>query len=106
MSARDYAAMERGGVQLHPHGVRQLQDARYVLFQVWEWEEEHYRTTLYVVTHRTGAEPVTQAVQTTYYAVSLVRLGDLMEQAGFAAVTRLDDCYYQPVLVGHRPAVG
>ena len=37
-----------------------------------------------------------------YYAGGRGRLSELMRRAGFASVERLDETFYQPVLVGSR----
>jgi SAM-dependent methyltransferase len=104
ISVRDYEALELNGVQLHSYGVHQEENARYVLFQVWDCEPPFYDTTFYIIRHEQGAEPVTRAIRSTYYAVPIGTLKELMEQAGFTGVARLDDCFFQPVLVGHKPA--
>jgi hypothetical protein len=39
---------------------------------------------------------------TDSYAIGTGRLLELMRQAGFASVERLDGRFYQPVLVGSR----
>jgi hypothetical protein len=38
------------------------------------------------------------------YAISTVRLCELMREAGFGNVKRLDGVFYQPVLVGTKTA--
>ncbi|HSI56798.1 MAG TPA: hypothetical protein VLA16_04530 [Ideonella sp.] len=37
-----------------------------------------------------------------YDAISTTRLCDLMREAGFRDVRRIDDVFYQPVLVGSK----
>ena len=46
----------------------------------------------------------THAMRSRYYAVSTARLCDLMREAGFSHVRRMDGAFYQPVLVGTRGA--
>ena len=104
ISVRDYDAVERGQTQLHPHGVRQVDGTRYVLFQVWEWEGPLYHTTMYVIEHADGAEPVVRATRATYYAVPISTLVQLLRQAGFGEVERIDGEFFQPVLVGRKGA--
>jgi hypothetical protein len=41
-------------------------------------------------------------MRSRYYAISPNKLLTLMEEAGFAAVKRLDDGFYQPVLIGTK----
>ena len=86
VSVRDYAALERGGTQIHPHGVRQVGSTRYVLFQVWDWEGNLYDTTFYIVEHPAAAAPTVRAIRSTYYAVAIPVLMELMRRAGFTGV--------------------
>ena len=103
VSARDYAAMDlSGSVQLHPYGVRDVGGARYVLLQAWEPRPPLYDTTFYVIEHPADAEPRTHASRATYYAVKLSTLAQLMEQAGFSGVRRIDDVFFQPIIIGRR----
>lgn len=44
----------------------------------------------------------THAMRSRYYAISPCKVLTLMEEAGFAAVKRLDDVFYQPVLIGTK----
>ena len=107
VTVRDYDALERGGVQVHPYGAQERDGVRSVLLQVWEWaggaDATHYDTTMYVIEHPADGPPVVRASQGTYYAVSIATLCDLMGRAGFEGVERLDGAFYQPVLIGHRP---
>jgi hypothetical protein len=43
-----------------------------------------------------------RAMRSRYYAISPNKLLALMEEARFAAVKRLDDGFYQPVLIGTK----
>jgi SAM-dependent methyltransferase len=102
ISVRDYDLVERGGVQVHLHGVRQVGGTRYVILQVWEWEGERYRTTMYVIEHPAAGEPTTRAFHSTYFAVGISTLMNLLRQAGFTDVERIDGEFFQPVLVGRK----
>jgi len=103
ITLRDYASEERGRHLVKPYGVRLEGDKRYLLFQVWDFDEdgEHYDLSFFFVeedlrTHQTR----TRTMRSRYYAVSTDRLCELMRAAGFAHVRRIDDVFYQPVLVG------
>lgn len=103
ISIRDYATMDlSGSPQFHPYGVRDVADSRYVLFQVWESAPPLYYTTFYIVEHKPQSEPTLNCTRSTYYAISLSRLAHLMEQAGFTSVRRIDDVFFQPILVGRK----
>ena len=105
ISVRDYESVQRGRVQVHPHGVRDVQGTRYVLFQVWDWIGERYHTTMYVIEHPETGEPTTRAIHSTYYAVGISTLGELLGRAGFADVERIDGEFFQPVLVARKRAL-
>jgi SAM-dependent methyltransferase len=103
ISVRDYAVMELGGIQVKPYGVRDEGDIRYVLLQTWEFHGEIYDLTMYFVEDRGGAECRTHAFRSRYYAVPITRLVDLLREAGFEAVRRIDGRFFQPVVVAQRP---
>jgi len=106
VSVRDYAALERGGVQFKPYGVRIEEDARYALFQVWEWHGALYDLDFYVVRDDGAKDCQTHVMRSTYYAVPMAELAALMTRAGFEKVQRVDDVFFQPVLIGLRPVEG
>jgi SAM-dependent methyltransferase len=101
VTVRDYDREERGTGLIKPHGVRDRDGRRYVLFQVWDFEGDVYDLAMYVVVGD-GDHPETHVMRSRYYAVGTCRLLELMRRAGFASVERLDGRFYQPVLVGTR----
>ena len=103
ISLRDYATATRGGVALVPHGVRSAGATNRIVFQTWSWHGDLYDATLYITTHTAGDEPQTRSMTTTYFAVSIDRVIDLMKTAGFAAVTRHDDSFFQPIISARAP---
>ncbi|GAB3252531.1 class I SAM-dependent methyltransferase [Chitinimonas naiadis] len=103
ITVRDYAQEERGRNLHKPYGVRMEGNKRYLLSQVWDFEGEHYTLTFFVVEEDMATREVrTHAMRSRYYAVSTQRLCELMQEAGFLEVRRLDDAFYQPVLVGTK----
>ena len=106
VSVRDYAALEQGGVQFKPYGVRVEENTRYALFQVWEWHASLYDMNFYVVRDDGADICETHVMRSTYYAISTPVLMTLMVRAGFEKVQRLDNVFFQPVLVGVRPNGG
>jgi SAM-dependent methyltransferase len=106
VSVRDYAALEHGGVQFKPYGVRVEDNIRYVLFQVWEWHGSSYNVHFYVVRDDGAENCETHVMRSTYYAISITELMTLMARAGFEKLQRLDNVFFQPVLVGVRPNGG
>lgn len=104
VTMRDYDKEERGRNVFKPYGVRVESNKRYSLFQVWDFAGEHYDLTLYVVedTLSIGAVEV-RAMRSRCYAIGTDRMIALMERTGFEAIKRLDQVFYQPVLVGTKP---
>lgn len=98
ISVRDYAATPREPLRFVPYGVRALPEANVAIFQVWEWEGDQYNLSMYFV-HDDGVRVDTRVVRTRYYAISIAKLIDLFTQAGFADVRRIDDRYFQPLIV-------
>jgi SAM-dependent methyltransferase len=104
VSVRDYARETRSGVQARAPVVHDEEGVRRVAFQVWEFTGSLYDLSLYLVDDRAEGEPRTRVMRARYYAVTLDVLARLLAEAGFEAVARLDEPFYQPVLVGRRPA--
>jgi len=103
ITVRDYDREERGKGIVKPHGARDVGDMRYVVFQVWDFDGDHYDLTMYFVEENRSSNSVqTHAMRSRYYAISPNKLLTLMEEAGFASVKRLDDGFYQPVLIGTK----
>ena len=82
--------------------MRDVAGVRYVLLQVWDLKLPLYDTTFYIIEQRERSEVVVHAARATYNAVSIAVLIQLMEQAKFQAVRRIDGEFFQPVIVGHK----
>lgn len=105
ISVRDYESEERGKGLVKPYGVRTMDGFRYLLFQVWDFEGEYYDLTFYIIEENDSTQEVqTHALRSRYYAISTVKLLDLMSEAGFEDVRRIDDVYFQPILIGTKAA--
>jgi len=105
ISVRDYAKEARGGNLVKHYGARVEDGKRYVPFQVWNFDGEHYDLAFFVVEENLSTGQVkTRVMRSRYYAVSVARLCELMRAAGFKNVKQAKSPYYQPILVGTRPA--
>jgi 2-polyprenyl-3-methyl-5-hydroxy-6-metoxy-1,4-benzoquinol methylase len=102
VSVRDYQKERTKGVQFKPYGIRTIRGARTVLFQVWEFRGKRYTVSLHAVTLTPTGGLRSKVLQTEYCAISIPALMQLMRQAGFMGVRRLDDAFFQPVIVGRR----
>jgi glycine/sarcosine N-methyltransferase len=103
-SVRDYAVLTRRSPDVHPYGVRNEGEVRYLAWQVWDWDAdgERYGVSLYLVEDRGGAECQTRVFRSRYYAVTIDRLLVLMAEAGFILARRIDGVFFQPLVVAHR----
>lgn len=105
ITVRAYDQETRGTAVVKPHGVREEGGTRYLLWQVWDFTGEHYDLTLYVVEDDgMSAQAKTHVMRSRYYAIAPNRIAALMVEAGFDRVERLDEMFFQPVLVGTRAA--
>jgi SAM-dependent methyltransferase len=102
VSIRDYDAIDLQTQRVHPHGVREADGARWVLLQVWNPRPPLYETSFYVIQDRRPDGVDTRVMRALYYALPVPRLVELMREAGFDDVRRLDEAFYQPLVVGRR----
>ncbi|WP_256868190.1 class I SAM-dependent methyltransferase [Candidatus Entotheonella palauensis] len=102
ISVRDYEKELGTGCEVKLYGMRDHEGKRYLVFQVWDWQEQHYDVAMYFVEDHGGAECVTHVMRSRYYAVTAHTLIRLMQEAGFVDVQCLDDRFFQPVIVGKR----
>ena len=101
ISVLDYAKVDRKPKSTHPCGERHRGTKTFRLGQTWEWlDSSHYRTTLLIEESREwGWESVCET-HATYYAISIPRLLELMEAAGFVSCGQSNSSLFQPVLSG------
>lgn len=114
ITLRDYDQEPRGTGIVKPYGVREDAGKRYFVFQVWDFVGEIYDLSMYFVEddqqsdianpNITNPNVNTYVMRSQYYAISIDRLMQLMEGAGYCSVTRLNNQYFQPVLIGTRPS--
>ena len=105
VTVRDYEREARGRNLVKPYGVRIENGTRTLLFQVWDFDGDQYDLSFFFVAEDLASGAVsTQLLRSRYHAVSTGRLCELMVEAGFDAVRRIDGAFYQPVLVGTRAA--
>ena len=61
-----------------------------------------YDVTMYFVEDRGKPKCRTHVLRSTYYAIGIPRLMDLMNRAGFEDIRRIDGRFFQPVIIGTR----
>jgi SAM-dependent methyltransferase len=105
ITVRDYEREERGRNRVKPYAVRVEADRRYLPFQVWDFDGDEYRLSLYLVEESLSTGHVqTHVFRSRCWAVPTSRLCELLREAGFDDVQRIDGVFYQPVLVGTKGA--
>jgi SAM-dependent methyltransferase len=103
ITVRDYDVEERGRNIVKPHGVRLEDKKRYMLFQVWDFEADRYDLTIFIVEEDLQTRHVqTHALRSRYYAISTGKLRELLCEAGFTHVRRLDGAVFRTVLIGTK----
>ena len=102
VTMRDYGACPPDGTrERRPYGKRLIDGRLHEVCQTWTWEGPRYNLVFEIVAVATGE--VVLAAETTYFAIRPARVMELMAELGFAHVRRVDEGYYQPILVGTRP---
>lgn len=103
LTVRDYQIEERGKNIFKPYGVRIDNQMRYVLYQIWDFTENQYDLSFYFIKEDLNSGSVqTNVLRSKYYAISTTRLCELLQEAGFKGVNRMDGVFYQPVIVGTK----
>lgn len=101
ISMRDYSRPPATGtIETRPYGERTWQGHRYLLQQVWTWRGPRYDIALEMTPLHDG--PLLPTLQASYLAIPLADVQALLRDAGFAAVQRIDDRFFQPVLVAFK----
>jgi SAM-dependent methyltransferase len=102
VSVRDYDPAESKGTKVVPYGTKVENGRRYLVFQVWEFDGPIYDLSMYFVEDAGGEACTTRVMRAKYYAVPIARLVELMTEAGFRDVRRIDGRFFQPLIVGKK----
>jgi SAM-dependent methyltransferase len=105
ISMRDYGSPPPSGtVEVRPYGERVWAGRRYHLRQVWSWRGPRYDLS-FEITPVDSAEGSATILKSSCLAIPVARVAELMSAVGFQRVQRVDNRFFQPVLVGTRPVV-
>jgi ubiquinone/menaquinone biosynthesis C-methylase UbiE len=105
VSMRDYRTPPPSGtVEVRPYGERAWAGRRYRLRQVWTWRGPRYDYS-FEITPVDGVDEHATILKSSYLAIPVAQVAELMSAVGFQGVRRVDDRFFQPVLVGTRPVV-
>lgn len=104
LSMRDYSVPPPPGtVEHHPYGERVWGGRRFLAEQEWRWDGPTYRVVLRIRPLEHAADAKVVEVETTYLAVAVSAILELMSDVGCTDVQRVDGVYYQPLLLGTAP---
>jgi hypothetical protein len=78
---------------------RKVGDRTYTAEQIWNWDGNEYDLTLRLTQQRGGDGAIVHEFRTRYYAVELSVLERPLFEAGFVAIARRDEHFFQPLLV-------
>jgi hypothetical protein len=102
---RDYGPPPPSGtVEVRSYGERAWAGRRYHLRQVWTWRGPRYDYS-FEITPVDGVDDYASILKSSYLAIPVAQVAELMRAVGFQGVRRVDDRFYQPVLVGTRAVV-
>jgi len=102
ITVRDYEQEDVDNPSVIPYGLRFQEGIRYLVFQVREPQGSLYEVSMYFVQDDGSGTPTTHVMRTTYYAVKIPRLMQLLQDAGFVDIHRTDGVFFQPVIIGIR----
>jgi len=102
ISVRDYEK-ENTKEQTHKlYGIREEQGVRYIIFQTWEFHNKIYDLNMYFIEDSGNDICKTRIFRSQYYAIGIPKLINFISQAGFENIQRLDNRFFQPVIIGKR----
>jgi SAM-dependent methyltransferase len=102
ITVRDYEKEDLSKQQVKPYGVRDVNGIRWLIWQVWDPHPPTYDVSIYFVEDHGGTECRTHIMRAKYYAIGIPALMKMMRNAGFDDVIRLDDRFFQPIIVGTK----
>lgn len=102
ITLRDYENEERDGIQVKPYGVRVDQGVKYIIFQTWEFHGDIYDLSMYFIRDDGSRQAETKIFRSRYYAVTVSKIVELMQEAGFKGAKQIESDFYQPVIVGTK----
>ena len=104
ITMRDYGEPPPPGtVEVRPYGERSWNGRRYHVRQVWTWRVSRYEFSFEITPMSGDPGTPTTILTASYLAITPARMAELMREAGFSDVERIDGRFYQPVLAGTRP---
>jgi SAM-dependent methyltransferase len=102
ISTRDYEGENIQSGTIRPYAIKEINGIRYVILQVWDCHEAIFRLSMYIIRDFGDRNCVTSVLRTQYYPITIPHLMRLLEQAGYVNIQRIDDIFFQPIIVGNK----
>lgn len=102
ITVRDYEKENVVNSTAITYGLRNHDGVRYFVFQTRDPDGRFLDIAMFFVEDISSDTPKTHVMRGRYYAVTIPRLMQLLERAGFVDVARNDSAYFQPVITGRR----
>jgi glycine/sarcosine N-methyltransferase len=101
ISMRDYKRMPAGTQEVRPYGEREWKGHRYFAEQQWKWNGPTDNVTMRFRALARGLDTI--EFSTTYFAVAIEQVREIMWDTCLSDVERIDDVFYQPLLMHAFP---
>lgn len=104
-SIRDYDALLQDRPEATSHRVMHTPQGQRITFQVWDWDDDLYTVTQFIVTPHGDSDWAMRHFTTRYRALQRGTLSAALQAAGFSRVNwqmPAETGFYQPVVVAHR----
>jgi hypothetical protein len=93
--------MKRNQKRLYPRLPHETSDKRTVMLDFWQFDGDFHETTTYIVEDKAQPTARTRVLRgARCYCVTIAKLEELVEQAGFSEVRTLRDRFFQPLVIG------
>lgn len=103
ISVRDYEKINKEGKQIFPRHIHQDGRKKTILFDVWEFDDQVYYMTTYVIEDDGTGPAKIQAIRGgKYFCIATSELETIFKKAGFSGVKTIRDRYFQPLIIAHK----
>ena len=102
-SIRDYDALLQDKPPYSPPYIHKTDKGQRVSFQTWEWEEDNYRLTQYIIDDE--GTPTVSKFDCAYHALRREELTELLLKSGCSAVEwkfPAETGFYQPIVIAKK----
>lgn len=102
ITIRDYQKENRDGIQIKPYNIKIENNIKYIIFQTWEFQGDIYDLSMYCICDNQKDVVETKIFRSQYYAVSILKIVQLLKEVGFTNVRQIESNFYQPVIIATK----